>query len=79
MMNRYLTKCERCKSVVPAMDTFKAYGMIVCQGCYRLYSHGNEKLVDPLPRSLNGVEREISDRKLLDNARKPEDRTWYFR
>lgn len=41
------TKCDRCQHEVPAIDTFKAWSTTVCQGCYRLYTHGNTRMVPP--------------------------------
>ena len=42
-----MISCDRCKKQNPTLDTFKVFNLIVCQGCYRIFTKQNMVLIDP--------------------------------
>lgn len=74
---RGLCKCDRCKSVVPSLDSFKAFGVMLCQSCYRLLTHGNEKLV-PSEACADGESR-MGRGVAHSYVREEKERAWYFK
>lgn len=72
-----MQKCDRCKSLVPSMDTFKAVGMTVCQSCYRLFTHGNTRYVESEASSVVDVDKLLDSAKPHCYVRGPSENKWY--